>query len=184
MFSQTVAVTVDLLRLRRGPQDLPADWNLLAMLAGAYFIVTFAQVLVAAPTGVALLQALLATVVLAGYVRAVLGSRGRVARFAQTLAAMYAVGIVLTLLMLGPTATLAPFLTSLAQGTAQQSAAAAPTAPTLGMLAYMIIGVWGLVVFGHVYRHALDIGLGIGVLVALGFEVLLFLVSAFISPLL
>ncbi|MDN5862761.1 MAG: hypothetical protein L0H19_04850, partial [Salinisphaera sp.] len=66
MFSQTVAVTVDLLRLRRGPQDLPADWNLLAMLAGAYFIVTFAQVLVAAPTGVALLQALLATVVLAG----------------------------------------------------------------------------------------------------------------------
>lgn len=42
------------------------------------------------------------------------------------------------------------------------------------LLAYIVIGIWGLVVFGHIYRHALGVNLWLGVATALGFELLLF----------
>ncbi len=173
MIAQTVRVTVDMLLLRRGPQDLPADWSLLGALAVVYFSTAFAQVRTAAETVPALLQALLATVLLAVYVRAVLQMRGLLPRYVQTLSGLFAVGIVMTLLMLGPTAALAPFLESLAQASEPEQV---PQPPALVLLAYFVIGVWALVAFGHIYRHALDVSLGVGVLVALGFEFLLFLV--------
>ncbi|MDT0617941.1 hypothetical protein RM531_05610 [Salinisphaera sp. P385] len=179
MFVQTLRVTLDILLLRRGPQDLPADWNLLSLVAGAYLTVTFAQVSVAASVGPALVQALLATGLLALYVHGVLKFRDLSPRFLQTLIAFFATGTALTILMLGPTSALAPMLTALAEGASPDDI---PQPSTLVLLVYMIVGIWGLIAFGHIYRHALDLSLGFGVLVALGFEMLLFMAFALIGP--
>lgn len=173
MFAHTLRVTVDILLLRRGPQDLPADWNLLATLAVLYLIVHFVQVRTAAETGPALLQALLATALLVVYVRAALRLREHLPRFVQTLSALLAVGILATLLLLGPTAMMAPFLEQMAQGKDVQSM---DQPPIFALLASAVVSIWALIAYAHIYRHALDVPLGVGVLVALGFEILLLFV--------
>lgn len=172
MLSQLSRVTVDLLLLRRGPQDLPSDWGLLGGLAFVYCSLTFVQVRVVVDAMPAFGQSALATILLAVFVHAILRWRGVPARFVQTLTALFAVGAVLTLLMLGPTSALAPFLESLAEA---EDPANVPQPPAVVLLAYAAIGIWGLVVFGHIYRHALGVNLWLGVATALGFEILLFL---------
>lgn len=173
MFSQLFRVTVDLLMLRRGPQDLPSDWGLLGGLGFVYCSLTFVQVRLVADVGPALLQSLLATALLVAFVHVVLRLRGVPERFVQTLTGLFVVGGVLTLLMLGPTAALAPFLESLAQA---EDPASVAQPPALVVLAYLVVGIWGLVAFGHIYRNALGVNLWLGVATALGFEVSLFIV--------
>lgn len=178
MFAQTLRVTVDLLLLRRGPQELPANWNLLATLTLLYISVHFAQARTAAETGPALLQAVLATALLFAYVRSILHARDLLPRFVQTLSALLAVGVLATLLLLGPTASLAPFLERVAAGEPSQTAA---QPPMFALLASLVISVWALIAYGHIYRHALDVRLMAGVLVALGFEFLLLVVFALLG---
>lgn len=175
MLSQLFRVTVDLLLLRRGPQDLPSDWGLLGGLGFVYCSLTFVQLRLVADVGSSLTQSVLATLLLAMFVHLVLRARAVPKRFVQTLTALFAVGTVLILLMLGPTAALAPFLESLAQAQAQnQNPESVPQPPALILLAYSVIGIWGLVAFGHVYRNALGVNLWLGIATALGFEILLF----------
>lgn len=172
MLPRLLRTTVDLLLLRRGPQDLPSDWGLLGGLAALYCSLAFVQVRMVTEAGPALAQAALATALLALFVNGVLRWRGVPERFVQTLTALFAVGTVLTVLMLGPTAALAPFLEALAQANDPESV---PQPPGVVLLAYSVLGIWGLVAFGHIYRHALDVNLWLGVATALGFEVVLFL---------
>lgn len=172
MLTQLLRVTLDLLLLRRGPQELPSDWGLLGGLGFVYCSLTFTQVRLVADTGAALGQAILAAGLLVLFAHLILRWRGVPERFVQTLTALFAVGTVLTLLMLGPTTALAPFLESLAEA---ENPEAVAQPPGLVLLAYAVIGIWGLVAFGHIYRHALSVNLGLGVATALGFEVLLFL---------
>lgn len=178
MIAHTLRTTFDLMLLRRGPQDLPANWNLLIGLGVLYCIVAFVQVRLVAPVEAALFQSLLATGLLALYVHALLQFRRLQARYLQSLSALYALGIVLTVLMLGPTVALAPFIEQLRQASDPQSV---PQPPALMVLAYLVVGLWALTVFGNVYRHALQTGLGFGMVLALGFELLLFLVFALLG---
>lgn len=175
MFVQLLRVTIEVMLLRRGPQDMPSDWGLLAGLGGVYCIVSCAQVLAVSSAGSAILQAVLATVLLVFYVRALLRLRGHPERLVQTLVALFACGSVLTLLLLGPTALLAPTLHAMA---ASQQAGTVAAPPTLAALMYMVVGFWGLFVFGHIYRNALGVSYFLGICAALGFElVLVFFVS-------
>lgn len=172
MLSQLFRVTVDVLLLRRGPQDIPGDWGLLGGLAVVYCSLTFVQVRIVVEAMPAFVQAVLAAILLAVFVNTILRWRGVPERFVQTLSALFAVGAVLTLLMMGPTAALAPFLESLAEA---EDPANVTQPPGVVLLAYSAIGIWGLVVFGHIYRHALGVNLWLGVATAVAFEVLLFL---------
>lgn len=178
MIAHTLRTTFELMLLRRGPQDLPASWNLLVGLGVLYCIAAFIQVRLVAPVEAALFQSLLATGLLAFYVHALLQVRKLSTRFVQTLSALYALGIVLTILMLGPTVALAPFLAQLQQASDPQSVG---QPPALVLLAYVVVGLWALTAFGNVYRHALQTGLGFGMLLALGFELLLVLVFALLG---
>ena len=178
MLSQLARVSVDLLLLRRGPQDMPSNWALMAGLGLAYCSLAFMQVSLVADAGPAITQAILATVILVAYVNAVLRMRNFSARFVQTLTAFFVVGCVLTVLMLGPTSALAPFLNALAENPEAQSA---PQPPAFALLAYMLIGLWSLVVFGHIYRHALEVSFWMGIGAALLFEFTLFMTFALLG---
>lgn len=176
-----VRLLVDLLLLRRGPQDMPGGSTMLYGSAAAYCILLFAQTRIVAASGSAFLQALVSTVALALYVRALLRFRGYPARAPQTCVALFAVGAVFTLLSLGPTVAMAPFL--LALGSAQ-TAADVPQPSAIAAFAGVAIACWSLAVIGHIYRHALHIRFWQGLLVAIGFEFVLFLVFRLLAPLL
>lgn len=164
---------IELMLLRRGPQDMPGDQTTLASSAAAYCILLFLQVGLITPTGHAALQAGLATALLALYVRTILRMRGMGNRFAQTATALFSAGATLTLIMLAPTHAMAPYLDAIAKASNPQQV---PMPPGYVVLAYVAMGFWGLAIYSHVYRHALDGSIWLGLGAALAFEVLLLLV--------
>ncbi len=151
---------------------MPGDTTTLYAAAVAYCSLLFLQVRLLATTGVAVFQAVLAAAVLALYLHLVLRLRGYPARWAQTLTSLFAAGTLVTLLMLGPTYAMAPFLTALG-GSADP--ANLPQPPAIAMLSYMLLGLWGVAVYTHIYRHALSGSIWLGLGAAVGFEAILLL---------
>ncbi|RJS92262.1 hypothetical protein D3260_12815 [Salinisphaera sp. Q1T1-3] len=167
---------VDLVLFRRGPQDLPGDQSTLIASAVAYCIAQFVQiVMVAANAGPALFQALLASILLGLYAALVLRLRRLPNRFNQTATALFGAGTIITLLMLAPTHGLASYIESLRAASASAASDVATPSP-LAALAYVALGIWGLAVYSHIYRHALEVPIAAGVAVTIGFEIAVLLV--------
>ena len=169
---------IELMLLRRGPQDMPGDSTTLVGCAAAYCILLFLQVGLIMPAGPAALQAGLATALLALYIRTVLRIRKLPNRYNQTAIALFASGATLTLVMLAPTHVMAPYLHAIAEASDPQSV---PMPPSVVTLAYVALGLWGLAIYSHVYRNALDGSLWLGVGAAMAFEVLLLVVFSVIG---
>lgn len=137
-----------LLRLRGGPQDLPASWALTGMLLAAYLALGMytGQVLGGED---AVARSLAINVLQVAAVAAMLRVRRHPERLAQTLAGLAGTGI-----MLGALAFV--FLLQADPEVNQ---------PLLG-LAWFAVFIWSLAVDAHIYRHALSIKFSTGVLVA------------------
>jgi len=142
-----------MLRLRSGPQDLPAGlW--VALITGGLYIATGAAALVAGgetKTDLAIstdLAGMLLVVLLA------LRMTGRPQRVAQTLSALFGCGSVFNMLAI-------PFLATMDRG---GDATASPDGLTA--LAWWGLFFWSLWVNGHVLRHALEIRLSSGIALA------------------
>lgn len=173
MFAQLVQTLSRLMLLRAGPQDLPA-WPLLLHAGVAlYLISAMARMLLLNDLLAAFAQGLLGVGVLWAYTRMVLRSRGKPERLTQTLSALLLCGALIGLLMLGPLSTLVPALETAAAGGELDPAQAPAGAAWL----WLMLALWGLFLAGHIYRHALDASLGMGILVALGYEVVLIAVT-------
>lgn len=164
---------IDLMLFRQGPEDMPGDQQSLILSIAAYAILQSIQVLLVVPVAGALIQAGLATVLLAVYIKAILRFRELPNRFNQTATALYASGAVLTLIMLAPTNALQPYIEELAQAS---DPAEVETPSPLFALGYLLIGIWGLAISSFVYHRALDVSKVMGVVTAIGFELLLLLV--------
>ncbi len=153
----------DLLLLRRGPQDAPYSPRLLVSLVLAALLVDVVLTTsVPANTEiggrlaiVAVCASLIALLAVSGLI---LHLAGRQARYVQTATALVLVELALGLIGL-PLAALI----------GQAPAAGHPPAPgqALATLGFVAVGVWGLLVRGHILRHALEVGFGYGVLLAL-----------------
>lgn len=157
---------------------MPGATTVLYAAAIAYCSLLFLQIRVIAPAGSAVFQALVATGALALYARMLLRLRGYPNRVVQTLSALFASGSAITLLMLAPTLAVAPFVAALGQA---ESAAQLPQAPAVAMLAYIVIGLWGVAVSAHIYRHALEGSFWLGLGAALGYEALLLFVFSILG---
>ena len=137
-----------MMRLRSGPQDLPARTPLAAALAIAWL----AQGLLtdrALDQANSPLRSVLAIAVQFGAIAALLNLRQQAARIPQTISALAGTGIIFGLLALLLLVQLDP----------------ANPQPNIA-LAYLGLFVWSLLVDGHIYRHALSIKMSLGVLVA------------------
>ncbi len=147
---------VGIVLLRQGPQDLPAGQSLLPVCMALYLIVTTFSLSIgetpANPVGL-LGVALLLPLILSWIV---LRMRARVARWQQTVAALFGTSAVLSALNL-------PF--------AAQTGGDEVSAPV--GLALLGIFFWKLAVDGHIWRHALDVAFSTGLAIA----VVLFAVS-------
>jgi hypothetical protein len=147
-----------MLRLRSGPQDMPAGAQLALMLAIAYL----AQGLVAdriMDSSDAQPRSLVAIAVQFGVITILLRMRNLAERVPQTISALAGTGF-----LFGAVSIL--LLSRLTPGEPQ---------PGLAM-AYLGLFLWSLAVDAHIYRHALSVNIGFGVLVAVFVFALNFLV--------
>ena len=150
-----ILLFVDLIRLRRGPQDLPASQQLL-IITGILLVVTavlgdhinsdFVGRLVFALTQVAILTVT---------VWIILSLNQKSERAVQTLTAFYGTSTLIQLVVW-------PFRTwMLALGEEAQEQASIP------LFAVVLLAVWSFVVMVHIYRHALDISRGKAILISI-----------------
>lgn len=137
-----------MLRLRAGPQDLPAGAGLAALLTAAWIAqgLLMDQALNEPASGARNLVAIAVQFVA---IAALLKLRNRAARIPQTFSALAGTGIIMGLLAFALLAQLDP-------GRPQRGLA----------LAYLGLFLWSLVVDGHIYRHALSTRMSLGILVA------------------
>jgi hypothetical protein len=136
-----------LLRLRGGPQDLPAGWSLTLLLLTVYMVqnlVTGQQLDDENAAAKGLLSVSLQIVVLTG----LLFWRNHPERFAQTMSALAAAGIFFNVISWG--------LLSLSDPGVNQ--------PVLAIIWFAIF-IWSLMVDAHIYRHALTVPFAVGMLV-------------------
>jgi hypothetical protein len=143
-----IRTLLDLLRLRSGPQDLPAGLGLAVALTLAWLAqgMLSDRVLDGADSAP---RSLLAVAVQFAAVIALLKLSNHAARIPQTISALAGTGFILGLLALLLLLQLDP----------------AHPQPNLA-LAYFGLFIWSLAVDGHIYRHALSTKLSLGVLVA------------------
>jgi len=146
--STLLSTLAGILRLRLGPQDLPASWNLTVLMVAVYLglgMFTGRQQgdEHAAATSLAVTALQYAAVALLLYLSK------HPERLPQTLSALAGTGAMLGLLLF--------MILSQADPTQEQ--------PLLA-LAWFSVFFWSLVVDGHIYRHALSITMPQGLLVA------------------
>lgn len=158
-----LAPMLNILRLRTGPQDLPADNGTLIFWVG---IALIAGMVIGIPLygfGQALALNVMDLVVLYAFVVIVLNMRGVPDRWRQTFTAMAGTGALLGLLM--------ALLMLLAGGPdPARDPEEVATGIVFGML---VLFAWLLLVFGHILQQALGLGMRlVGMLVALGYIVI------------
>lgn len=149
---------LELCMLRAGPQDLPASQTLLAAALAGY---VFTGALLTAPL-YGFGRSLLAAGVDAGfmwlYTTALLGALGLRPRTLQTVTALAGAGTVFNLLAL-------PLIQTLVGVSPEQMSAGAG----FSSLLYVVLLVWLLVVYGHVFRNALERSRAVGLAAAFGY---------------
>ena len=139
---------IDMLRLRSGPQDLPAGWTLAAGLTLAYIAEGFvADQLIGEPATAS--RSLMAISVQFLLVAALLNIRGLTARLSQTLSALAGVGLIFGI-------TSIVLISQAIPGQDQ---------PILALVWFGVF-LWSLVVDAHIYRSTLSVNLSMGVLIA------------------
>jgi hypothetical protein len=148
---------VDICLLRAGPQALPAS-SLLLLLTALAGLLSGALVIVSsfAGMGVALGAQVLDLLLIAGLLRVVLAMKGLQARFLQTASALFGCGVVINL------ATMPVQLMADQQDSGSLSG-------DLGVVLYLFLLLWALVVVAHILRHALEIRFVAGLLLSLGY---------------
>jgi hypothetical protein len=137
-----------MLRLRSGPQDLPAGPQLAIILAIAYLAQGLAADRIMEPSDTQP-ASLLAIAVQFGAIIALLRLRRLAERVPQTISALAGTGFLIGLLSI-------LLLRQLTPGEPQ---------PELAM-AYLGLFFWSLAVDANIYRHALSVNMSAGVLVA------------------
>ncbi len=158
MFAQAAAVTWRILGFKAGPQDFPFHPQLTQTLLPLMILIGYVEYSFTLPPTVALAQSAATVAGLALFTWQLLRLRNFGSRFQQAFNALLATGIVLTLFLLPAVASLAPFVKQIAANPELIGKLEVPALPTL--LA-ALLSVWNLAVSAHIYRNALEIGMGL-----------------------
>ncbi|MES0872834.1 hypothetical protein [Sinimarinibacterium thermocellulolyticum] len=167
MYAQVLAVTLRILAFRAGPQDFPFDPRLtmpLVLIAGGANAMLFAQVL-PLPTALTMAAAMVGGTALV--TRSVLRARDVPERFNQTFNTLLATAAALTLLMLPLFAQMAPVLRELAGKPELLEQPDVMQVPQGLAFLMNLINFWNLAVTAFVFRHAANVQLWLGVVIAL-----------------
>ncbi len=146
--SSLFAVLIDIVLLRRGPQDLPAGRSVLLACLFLYVLVAALSLNIGRTPDNATAILILAAGLPLLIVRVVLHLRRRINRWEQTLSALYGSSALLSLITL-------PF--GLDTGDEPSQAA---------LVISLLVFFWSFMVDAHIWRHALDASFAAGLFVA------------------
>ncbi len=180
MVNYITRATLDMLLLRKGPQDLPARRELMMAIIGVYVLIsTFAYLSVTdMNVPVSFMQAVSSLAYLAGFVWVVLMVAGKRARFQQSFMGFTMTAAVFNILEVGPLLDLMPHLLKMqeivqqAQNTGSEISPEQIEAiqiPGLSMVLLLFVYMWRLLVMAHIFHHALEISRGRAMAVTLLF---------------
>jgi hypothetical protein len=155
--------------LNANPQDLPISAMLLGLTLGAYLLITMFMIMPVGGLSLSLQEAILESALLLAYTHVALRLSAHPERYLQTVSALAGTSVIIGILAL-------PLAYSL-YNSALYGHSSAPA-----LIAYVLVYAWLLVVYGHIYRHALSTGLVIGVLVGLGYIILTSVVIDAVFP--
>lgn len=160
----------DICRLRRAPQDIPASPQLLALSVTAYALLSCLLQGLSEPVDLAISSALLEIAVLMLFVQFLLLLQGRPARWMQTVTALAGAGVILRLIVL-PLYLLAGV-----------GSGAALVGYNLAITLMLVLVGWGVVIMGHVLRHALETHPALAFMLALIYLFLLVYLTLTLLP--
>lgn len=152
--------------LKRGPQTLPSSSYLLALMLAAHLVTGVLLGLFSLSTQMALFSALVGTLMMVALVHGLLLLHRLHARVTQTLTALAGCEVLIGLLALPLTA-----LYYTGGGMAE-----------LASLLSLLLLVWNVAVAAHIFRHALNVSVGMGVLFAIGYTLVSLGLSGLVGP--
>lgn len=152
--------------LRKGPQVLPASRELMLVVLAAHWLLGVVLVVDTFSLDRALLSGLVGTLILVATVHGLLVLRHRHSRVTQTLSALAGCEVLLGLLML-------PLLAMLHLGGGAQSMAA---------LFWLLLIGWNVAIAAHIFRHALEVKQGLGLLFGVAYIILSMTLTSFLVP--
>lgn len=182
MLARVVWTTAQLLRFRLGPQDFPYAKGLSLPIAIAAAMINFVQLSITTPTVVALVEAVVVVLVTIAFTQFVLQFKRLGSRAQQTVNSLLCMDIAFKLLLLPVLWWIGPdSLRALAENPRLLEQGQIPGGPMLLMLA---LSLWNLGVTAHIYRHALEVGIVLGVGVALAGTFMLYSILGAVAQLL
>ena len=146
---------------KRSPQQSPNSIFLLKLLVLSNVAINFLINVVATPVPVALALAVLAVILVYGISNVLLWSQKLSERATQTLISIFGTDLVIA----GPAIGLRYWLHSLHE-TGQQS--------DLAIILWVVVFIWNLLVTAHIFRHAIDKPFGLGLITAIGYQIIMF----------
>lgn len=149
---------LDIIALRKGPEQIPHSWLLLALAIASMLVASFcALVLINPEAEQDFRHSVLTSAVGVGFYAAVLVITGHARRMLQTLTTVLGCGAILTMLFVAEFVFLRPFL----------------GADVAGVIAALII-FWSVPVEGHIIARAIDKHWFFGIAIAIAAFVLQF----------
>lgn len=171
MYAAVAQRLAQILTLKAGPQDLPTSTSLLQFAAAAFLLSAVLRMTIVSSVLTAAVQSILSLVVLIAFVHSLLRWRKTPERFTQTMSALLLSGTFIGLLLLFPLRALLPVLQALAENPELRPEQL--DVPATAAYVWAGVSLWGLLISGHIFRHALGISLGAGLAVTLIYEFLL-----------
>lgn len=157
---------LDICWLRKGPQDIPVGQGLMLRAGIAYVILGLVLGDVTQSMGTAWMEVLLDLVLLVLFVKLVLTVKSKPARFEQTLTAFLGSGAIITLCAV-PVFWLIN---------------TSPEGASLPVLLWLGLFLWNLAISGHILRHALEVSMPVGVVIAAAYLIVAVNVVALALP--
>lgn len=141
---------------RAGPQDIPPSHHLLGLLMAMSMGISYLGTQKIRPGEFVLLEVLLVTAFTLAFVYGALAAYGLASRFVQTGSAVFGSNFLLAMPAYALTIPIAEHGED----------------ATMALLALMVVLIWHLGILSHIFRHAFDISLGVGVLIAIVYYIL------------
>lgn len=161
---ELIKLFFDICLLKKGPEDIPVSSWLLRILIFAYACISLLILLLSVDLYHAILQAVVEIILILVSSWCILFLAKKLMRFKQTVSALMATGVLISLFSLPAMATL------IGAGT------------TLSIISIVLLMLWSWVVSGHIYSKALDQAFSFGLGIAFLYILLSFQVMAFLFP--
>ena len=157
----------DICCFRMNPQDLPKSNVLLSLSILGYMLASALLALLSAQLVNAILAGIIEVLLVMLFTYGLLQIRNKTERWSQTITALAGTGIVLSLI------ALPLYYLGSSQG-------GAGTIQNVGLFLLIILIFWNIAIMAHIFRHALQTTIGLGVAIAIAY---LWVISSFIAQL-